>query len=54
MFEKRKRKTENKECVIKVYIFHLRLKDYGIIGGKAPYRRKIQASTNLEQVASCD
>ena len=38
------------DCVIKVYAPHASLKKWSIIGEKAPFRQKIQVSSNLEQV----
>ena len=51
MFEKHENEIDNGECVIKgVYFLHLRLENGGIMTDEAPFRRRIQLSSNFEQV----
>ena len=50
ILEKRESETVNEECVVKVYAFLLRLEKMRYNGRKATCKRRIQVSSNLEQV----
>lgn len=51
MFEEHENEIDKEECVIKgVYFLHLRLENWGIMTDEAPFRWRLQLSSNFEQM----